>query len=471
MTFHPSSEIGSSRQLSDGWTMCLTSAGEWKKPSDKTAISINVPAIVPGTVAAALERAGQFQREQSLDLDQKDAWYSRVLNEPAGNATLHFEGLATYTEIYLNDMLVLSTDSMFQPYSVDIELTGEDRLDLCFRALGPILSGKQPRARWRPQMIVPPAIRMIRTTLLGRMPGWCPEIHAVGPYRPIILQRKSAGLFYDVNIASSLDASGTGLLIATVRSQRSLSGYEVHCASSSALLTELETGVWTAKLSLPNVKCWWPQTHGEPVLHHIDLVSPSGDAIAMGRTGFRHVEIDRGLDGSDFALKINGVTVFCRGAVWTNADIVSLPGDRCDYEPWLKLAAQAGFNMIRIGGTMTYETAAFLSYAMNLASWSGKMLCSPILIIRQATSILSPKLKPKSARFCREQLLPRLLWCFVAAVKSINRQPCWVCQRRCGPDPLQNRYCLQLFLRLPLNWPMFRTRLRAVPCRFRRILA
>lgn len=49
---------------------------------------------------------------------------------------------------------------------------------------------------------------------------------------------------------------------------------------------------------------------------------------------------------------VNGERIFCRGAVWITADIVRLPGGSADSEPWLRLAAEASMNLIRIGGTM-----------------------------------------------------------------------------------------------------------------------
>src|SRR5690606_6887408 len=47
-------------------------------------------------------------------------------------------------------------------------------------------------------------------------------------------------------------------------------------------------------------------------------------------------------------------------------DIVDLPGTRERYEPLLKLAADAGMNMLRIGGTMAYETPDFFALCDEL---------------------------------------------------------------------------------------------------------
>ncbi len=99
---------------------------------------------------------------------------------------------------------------------------------------------------------------------------------------------------------------------------------------------------------------------------------------SLGLTGFRRIHIDTGADGRDFSVIVNGTPIFCRGAVWTNADIIRLPGSAEDYAPWLTLAVDAGMNMIRIGGTMTYESADFfrLCERLGLMVWQDVILAN-----------------------------------------------------------------------------------------------
>ncbi|PWV99187.1 beta-mannosidase [Hoeflea marina] len=362
------------RRLDSGWTMHLCEPGAWSVPGDLPEDLDLIPAIVPGTVAAALEQAGRFDRDAPVALDGIDAWYRlRLRDGLAGEALLRLEGLATLSDVFVNAELVLRSESMFTSHDVPVRLTGEDTITIRFRALAPELARKGPRARWRPRMITPAGLRLFRTTVLGRMPGWCPEIHAAGPWRPVSLIRRGGDAVTDLTISARLDADGTGLL--RVRLAGGLGGI-IHCAGHSAPLVEV-SGSFVADLAIPGVRPWWPATHGEPVLHEI-LMETGGVTRRIGRTGFRRIEVEQGTDGFDFGLRINGVKVFCRGAAWTSADIVRLPGGREDYRPWLGKAAEAGMNMIRIGGTMAYESPDFFALCdeMGLMVWQDFMLAN-----------------------------------------------------------------------------------------------
>ena len=211
------SETG--KALSTGWRMALTPANAAADPAALESLSDFLDAPVPGTVAGALERAGRFDRAAPEPLDHLDAWYVLDLSgEEPGDAVLHFDGLATITEIWWNGALTLSSDSMFVRHDLPVTLTGNDRLVLCFRALKPHLEKRGPRARWRPQMITPQGLRLVRTTLLGRMPGWCPEVHAAGPWRPVRLSRPKPAVPTDIRLSARLHDDGKGRLEIVSRS-------------------------------------------------------------------------------------------------------------------------------------------------------------------------------------------------------------------------------------------------------------
>lgn len=194
--------------LSEGWTLTLTPADACETPSDIPAALESLHVSVPGTVAQALEEAGKFNRFAPVALNDKDAWYRlTMISDARERATLRFDGLSTIAEIFFNGELIAASQSMFERLEVPVALTGADELSICFRALAPRLEKTGPRARWRPQMMNTQGLRLIRTTALGYMPGWCPEIHAAGPWRPINLIKQESVL---CTLRSSLDDTGRG---------------------------------------------------------------------------------------------------------------------------------------------------------------------------------------------------------------------------------------------------------------------
>ncbi len=354
-----------SRPLTEGWRLFLTAANEAATPGDVLRNGAYRDAPVPGTVAEALEKAGHFSRTAPTPLNNQDAWYFLDLSEPPGEAMLHFAGLATICEVYLNGALVHKSDSMFLAHDLPVTLTGADELALCFRALGPRLEQKGPRARWRTQLMNTQGLRLIRTTALGHMPGWCAEVHAVGPWRPVAISRADAEAVTDIFIQSTLHENGDGVLTVSFTYAGKAENLTLHCAGSQITCDRQADHRWQANLTIPAVEPWWPHTHGSPTLHDVEL-SIDAKKQPLGRTGFRRIGVDRGPDGKSFALVINGEKVFCRGAVWSSADIVRLPGARADYQPWLQLAQDAGMNMLRISGITAYETPDFYALCDEL---------------------------------------------------------------------------------------------------------
>jgi len=75
-----------------------------------------------------------------------------------------------------------------------------------------------------------------------------------------------------------------------------------------------------------------------------------------GRIGFRTLEIKT---NPGFSVHINGLPIYCRGACWTVGDMASLETSSETLNQDLRLARDAGANMLRVGGTMIYESNTF----------------------------------------------------------------------------------------------------------------
>ncbi|MDP3548544.1 MAG: glycoside hydrolase family 2 protein, partial [Phreatobacter sp.] len=301
--------------------------------------------------------AGRLRSGEPSGLHGRDVWYRNTL-EADGPATLRFDGLAGHADVFLDGRPVLQARSMFRACEVEIEGPGRHDLAIRFPALDLILAAaKGPRQRWRPMMIQPGALRLVRTTPLGHMPGWSPDVCIVGPWQPVTLVHRGTGpRLVDLRLAARLEGTD-GILDVTAAFDVAPAGpVEVTCAGHAHTLHPGADGTHSGRLVLPDIAPWWPHTHGEPALHAAAL--RLGDRLMdLGRVGFRSLTIDRGDDGKGFAVVINGARIFCRGASWMPVDPVS-PA-KADPLPRLELARDAGMNMIRISGTATPESRAF----------------------------------------------------------------------------------------------------------------
>lgn len=361
------------RTLDGPWEMIVTEPGACAGPGDLDTLTGFVPAPVPGTAAGALRAAGRWSDREPTSLHGSDIWYRTSLSG-RGREILRFEGLATLCEVWLDDRLLATSRSMFLAHEVAIDLAGSHTLALAFRSLAQDLARPHRRGRWRPQLATPGSLRHARTTLLGFMPGWCPSVDAVGPYRPIT-RRGEGGRPTEIDLRASVE-DGAGILAVSLRFPDAGGPVRLRCDGREIVLAETAPGRFAGRLALPGVPLWWPHTHGEPRLHAV-AVEAGSETFDLGRVGFRTITQVRPF-AEGLSLAVNGVPVFCRGACWTPPDLVGLPGDRDAYAPLLRLAAEAGMTMLRVGGTMLYEAHAFhdLCDELGILVWQDLMLAN-----------------------------------------------------------------------------------------------
>lgn len=357
------------------WELALTPPGACAGPAEAARLTDWIPATAPGTAAQALAAAGRWPADAPGPLHDKDVWWRTAL-APGGPRTLVCDGLATLAEVWLDETRLFASRSMFQPVRAALPAGDGGTLWLCFRALAPALLAKGPRARWRPRMIEGQGLRLVRTTLLGHMPGWAPAIDVVGPWREVRLEEDGPVRLERVSLQPVLDLDGPRL-VAEVMAQGVEAAPILSCGAAEGVMQAQGDGRFRLELPVPDAEPWWPHTHGAPALHPVSL--RIGEALAdLGRTGFRRIEVDRGLDGHGFGLKINGEPLFCRGACWINPDPVALSGARADYEPTLRQMREAGMNMVRVSGTGVYESPAFFELCdeLGLLVWQDFMFAN-----------------------------------------------------------------------------------------------
>jgi beta-mannosidase len=339
-----------------GWQIAITAPDAAESPAMLADTLIWQPAEVPGTAAAALAGHADIAL-----LHRRDVWY-RAMLPACGQRRLVLHGLATLAELWVGETCLLRSDNMFLAHEVALDLARPTMLHLCFRALHNALARRGGRAAWRPRLAQPPSLRLVRTSLLGQMPGWCPDVPLVGPWRAVELAPASPPPRARLQ-ASLAGSNGIARLQITLPEPADQPPARLHIAGHHAELHWQDDTTAVAELVVPDVAPWWPHTHGTPSLHRASL-QLDGAHHDLGAVGFRTLALDRAAGG--FTLAVNGTPIFCRGAAWSTANLLAPPCEAAGFDPLLLAARDAGMNMLRIGGTMFYEADAFYDRCAEL---------------------------------------------------------------------------------------------------------
>jgi beta-mannosidase len=438
----------------DGWSVAESAAA---RPEELPPDVVWLPLPEPMPVAAALRSHGKWSLDEPRPLDAETWWYRCRIPplgvDPASRAVLRIGGIATLADVFVDGQHVLRSENMFHEHRIDLSaLTHKavHRMSGTFRSgagqgeggswppgaelhphelairiapLNEALAAKRPRPRWKTKLVSHQQLRWIRSSLAGRMPGWTPPAPPVGPWRPVTVERWRRVVVGDADVRTAV-VGGDGIVKVTLRASN-LTSEALHdpvlrvgeATASLDARQDPTTGelFLFGTVTIPAVGLWWPHTHGDRAWYPARVTFDVGDVRAevdLGLLSFRTVELDtEGGDG--FSLRVNGVRVFCRGASWTTVDIATLSGKSSDYQRVLGAMRDAGMNMVRVSGTMFYESDAFYDTCdeLGILVWQDFMFANmdyPVLdesfrasVEREAAEILGRlQARPSLAVLC-----------------------------------------------------------------------
>lgn len=389
-------QVARGPDLTRGWEVARVAPGAARIPAELDDLEHEwLPATVPGTVADVLARAGERPLAQVpgdwshlSDLDRHDWWYRCWIELSANDNPLVLcaRGLATLATVWIDGMQVLESSNMFLAHQVDLPptVTSESCVHVRFASLAAELAMQRPRPRWHTRLVGEQRLRWQRTTLLGKIPGWSPPLVPIGPWRSLTIEPRSR-----VTVGRPVGRLEDGRVRLRVKVEIAdchpgeVAGQLYVGASSSELVfvaSDAHALIAAATVELADAPLWWPHTHGDPARTpvHVELdIGGERRSFDAGYAAFRSVTLEHTADAR-FALCVNGVRVFCRGACWTPLDIATLHVSRKAYRAALEAARDAGINMLRVGGTMVYEDDEFyeLCDELGILVWQDLMLAN-----------------------------------------------------------------------------------------------
>ena len=374
------------RELSQAWTFRQADSDAW------------LPATVPGTVHTDLlanhKIEDPFYRTNEHDqqwIDKKDWEYrTRFDIDPQTFARQHielfFEGLDTYADVYVNEVLVLQADNMFRTWTANIKdhvIPGDNALRILFRS--PITEGLKLLTALGYN---PPATNDQsenggmgdkRVSPFTRKAGyhygwdWGPRFVTSGVWRPIHLRAWDTARIDNVQIVqTSVTPDSAALtahvdIVATAAGKVTLSLTSPTDSAIKAMVdVDVQPGITTAHLTftIAKPKLWWSNGLGDAFLYSLVTHLSAGPLLldtCETRTGIRTLKIVQTPDaqGSSFYVELNGVPVFMKGANYIPNDSFLTRVTHEVYDKVIGSAVATHMNMIRVWGGGTYESDYF----------------------------------------------------------------------------------------------------------------
>lgn len=312
-------------------------------------------------------------------METKDWVYTRRFSTPRDldgrHVSLVFHGPDTYATIWLNGVLLGSTDNMYLKYEFDVtrRLRRSGRNELLIRIASPMYSVEMD-GTIRPLVHAPERL-FIRKAQMSF--GWdiAPRLLTVGIWKDVELVIADRCRLGDVWVETG-EIRDNGCDIALHIELEWLVRRKGTCVISgrvgdqdfrfSAVLSEGKT-VIKRKLSVEGAGLWHPRSYGRQTLH--DVIVRVGDRKGLlgrqaFRTGYRRVELiqdERPRGGRAFEFRCNGDPIFVTGLNWTPLDAIFARVTPQKVTDRLEDLAEIGCNMLRIWGGGIYESTHFFN--------------------------------------------------------------------------------------------------------------
>ncbi len=339
------------------------------------------------------------------------------VEDPGLPSYIHFKGLDTFADIYLNGQCIAGFDNVYLQHRTDRleNLKSRNTLVVYFHSSKNVIDGTRVPDRYQGRVPANSSKRVFRSGFHDYN-GPIPSLIRCGIYADVVLEQVETLKITDFKLEAVLNKDYSA---GTVTCGISIENYGAgtQCAMSvydrdGKLKAEISTAVSgeTAELRV-NVEApqlWWPYTHGDPYLYTVcvECGGEKGDRLEK-KVGFRTLEL-----AGDFDYRINGRPLKLWGVNLSHPDTLTNCYNEERMNKILDLAELSNCNIVRVWGESEIYDGAFYDRcdSRGIMVWQDFYLCY---------SMYSEE--PEFLEACRreaEQLVKRLrhrpsilLWC------------------------------------------------------------
>ncbi|MBP6810682.1 MAG: glycoside hydrolase family 2 protein, partial [Saprospiraceae bacterium] len=368
------------------WVFRQANTSDWKPT--KIPISVHTALIQNGMIEDPFFR----DNEEKLQWIEKEDWEFQTTFDldsiifSRKHIELVFKGIDTYSQIYLNDTLILQTDNMFRTWNVDVKhllkATGNklhvyfesplNKTDATWKALGYELPGGQRT--------------MTRKAQFHYGWDWGPKFVGCGILKTPEFVAWDELLIENVYVTTQSITPELAKMVARYRYRSDFTG-PVSVSARDGKRKSVEDRVFwegvhedSVTFEVQNPKLWWCAGMGEPHLYDFSVEVKRNLVLiekASARMGIRTVELITQKDekGESFYFKLNGKPVFAKGANYIPQDMFQDRVSPNHYKKLLDDVVASNMNMLRVWGGGIYEDDTFyqLCDARGIMVWQDFM--------------------------------------------------------------------------------------------------
>ena len=336
------------------------------------------PAKVPGTVHTDLlanklipdpfigANEKQLQWIENEDWQYQTTFTISKAELKHQNAILHFDGLDTFAEVYLNGTKILSANNMFRTWKVDVKRVlkvGQNKLQITFASA--VKKGKE-EAKKLPYTL--PGDEKVFTRKAQYHFGWDwgPRFVTAGIYKKVVLRFWDNAILSQVKTNQDLTDKTLAKVVFSVDINTNKVGQYQLKINDKTEEIQLQKGQNTLSFSyeIKNPKLWWPNGLGEAHLYPFDIHLIKDMQVIDSQKvtlGLRTIELVQEKDdiGKSFYFKVNGQPVYMKGANVIPPDSFLPRVTDSVYQSIVKNAVDANMNMLRVWGGGVYADDAF----------------------------------------------------------------------------------------------------------------
>lgn len=352
------------------------SSEKWKFKNSKE--NNWLTASVPGTVHLDLmnnkiipdpykdENEKKVQWIENEDWDYQTSFNISSKDLENQNIELIFNGLDTFSEIYLNGKLIQSTDNMFRKWTIPVRQSlknGENILQVKFRSavnVGKELAQKVP-------FTMPESPRsFVRKAQYQFGWDWGPRLVTAGIWKDVKLNFWNIARLDNIKIEQKILTKQKADLNIHAEIFATEEGKYTFSINGKSQNISLKSGLNLISIpyQIQNPKLWQSNGWGNPNLYDIKVSLQKDSKMIAEKSekiGLRTVELIQEKDekGKSFYFKVNGKPIYAKGTNWIPGDSFSPRMTKEKYQKLIKDCKEANMNMIRVWGGGIYEDDEF----------------------------------------------------------------------------------------------------------------